>query len=127
MNTLLIGATSAMLAVVFGAFGAHALQEVLSAKAMSVFQTAGNYQFYHSLALIMVALLQTAYPSSRKLKWVAILFVQGLLLFSGSLYLLSLIGVRWLGVITPLGGVSFIVGWLILAIFAAKDFKITMD
>ncbi len=123
MNALLVGAINAMLAVVLSAFGAHALQGVLSARAMTVFQTAGDYQFYHSLALVFVALLQTSYPNSRKLKWAAIFFALGLLLFSGSLYLLSLSGIRWLGMITPLGGVSFIAGWLMLAIFAARGFN----
>lgn len=125
MNALFIGAISGMTAVALSAFGAHALEGVLSERAMDTFQTAADYQFYHSLALVFVALLGTNYPDSTKLKWSAGLFAVGIVLFSGSLYLLSLSGIRWLGMITPLGGVSFIIGWLILAFFAARDYSRT--
>lgn len=123
MNALFIGATSGLIAVVLSAFGAHALNGTLSERAMDVFQTAADYQFYHSLALVFIALLGTTYPASRKLKWCAGFFSLGILLFSGSLFLLSLSGIRWLGMITPLGGISFILGWLMLAIFAARDYS----
>ncbi|WP_257286297.1 DUF423 domain-containing protein [Endozoicomonas sp. SESOKO1] len=125
MNALLAGAVSGMTAVALSAFGAHALEGVLSGQAMDTFQTAADYQFYHSLALVFVALLGINYPGSKKLKWSAGLFTVGIVLFSGSLYLLSLSGIRWLGMITPLGGVSFILGWLLLAVFAARDYSRT--
>ncbi|MFK0572532.1 DUF423 domain-containing protein [Endozoicomonas sp.] len=131
MNALFIGATSGLIAVALSAFGAHALDGRLSERAMEVFQTAADYQFYHSLALVFVALLSTTYAASKRLKWCAGFFSLGILLFSGSLYLLSLgelvipEGIRWLGMITPLGGVSFMLGWLMLTIFALKDFHQT--
>ena len=123
MNALLVGAISGMTAVALSAFGAHALEGVLSERAMDIFQSAADYQFYHSLALVFVALLGTNYPDSKKLKWSAGFFTAGIFLFSGSLYLLSLSGIRWLGMITPFGGASFILGWLILAFFAARDYN----
>ncbi|MBO9481777.1 DUF423 domain-containing protein [Salinisphaera sp. G21_0] len=125
MNALLVGAISGMTAVALSAFGAHALEGVLSERAMETFQTAADYQFYHSLALVLVALLGANYPNATKLKWSAGLFALGIVLFSGSLYLLSLSGIRWLGMVTPFGGVSFILGWLILAFFAARDYSRT--
>lgn len=121
MNFLFCGAVGGFLSVGFSAFGAHALSGRLPERAMEVFQTAADYQFYHSLALVLVALLISAYPQSARLRWSGNLFVVGLLLFSGSLYLLSLTGIRWLGIITPFGGVSLMAGWLMLALFAAKD------
>ena len=123
MNTLFVGAISGMTAVALSAFGAHALEGVISERLMDVFQTAADYQFYHSLALLLVALLGVNYPSSKKLKWTTGLFTVGIVLFSGSLYLLSLSGIRWLGMVTPIGGIAFILGWLTLAIFAAKDYQ----
>ena len=123
MNSLFIGATGGMLAVALSAFGAHALQGSLSERSMEVFQTAADYQFYHSLALVFVAILGQFYPSSKKLSWSSGLFTTGIILFCGSLYLLSLTGIRWLGMITPLGGVSFIVGWLLLVIFSLKEYS----
>ena len=123
MNALLVGAISGMTAVALSAFGAHALEGTLTERAMKVFQTAADYQFYHSLALVFVALLGISYPASKKLKWSTCLFTAGIVLFSGSLYLLSLSGIRWLGVVTPFGGVSFILGWLMLAFFAVRDYS----
>ncbi|WP_428829091.1 DUF423 domain-containing protein [Endozoicomonas elysicola] len=114
-----------MTAVALSAFGAHALDGALSERAMEVFQTAADYQFYHSLALVFITLLRMNYSASKKLKWSAGFFLGGIILFSGSLYLLSLSGIRWLGMITPLGGISFILGWLMLAIFAARDYSST--
>lgn len=125
MNVLFIGAISGMTAVALSAFGAHALDGTLSERAMDVFQTAADYQFYHSLALVFIALLGMNSSASKKLKWSAGFFSTGIILFSGSLYLLSLSGIRWLGMITPLGGVSLILGWLMLAIFAARDYSNT--
>lgn len=111
---LVIGALSALLGVAAGAFGAHGLRERLSADLLATFETGARYQMYHAFALIAVAWAQTRWPDSL-LATSGWLFVLGTLLFSGSLYLLSLTGIRWLGAITPLGGVAFLGGWLLLA------------
>jgi uncharacterized membrane protein YgdD (TMEM256/DUF423 family) len=111
---LAIGALSALLGVAAGAFGAHGLRERLSADMLAIFETGARYQMYHAFALIAVAWAYSRWPGGLLMTsgW---LFVLGTLLFSGSLYLLSLTGVRWLGAITPLGGVAFLAGWLLLA------------
>lgn len=117
---LLLGAVSAALAVALGAFGAHALREHLTPAALAVYETASRYHFYHALALLLtgaVALHAPAAPGLRVAGW---LLVAGTVLFSGSLYLLAVTGVRWLGAITPLGGVAFIVAWLLIAWAAAR-------
>lgn len=111
---LMSGALGGLLAVAFGAFGAHALKSRLDAYSLGVFETAVQYQFYHSLALLAVALLLLQAPGSTLLKSSAILFVIGMLIFSGSLYVLSFSGLRWLGAVTPLGGLAFIAGWACL-------------
>ena len=107
----MLGALGGLLCVALGAFGAHALRGRLSEYALGVFDTAVQYQFYHSLALLAVALLLMQFPQSTLLKSAVMLFVAGIVIFSGSLYLLSLTGIRWLGAITPLGGLAFIGGW----------------
>lgn len=115
---LLTGALSGFSAVAIGAFGAHALKARLDDYAVSIYQTGVEYQFYHSLALLAVALLSHWYPQSTALRISGYAFVFGIVLFSGSLYLLSLTGTRWLGAITPIGGLGFLVGWLALAVAA---------
>lgn len=115
-----LAALSGMLAVVFGAFGAHALKNRLDDYALGVFQTAVQYHFYHSLALLAVGILALSVPDSTLLKSSGWLFAAGLVVFSGSLYILSLSGVRWLGAVTPLGGLAFIAGWACLAAAAWK-------
>lgn len=106
-----LGALAGLLAVAFGAFGAHALRGRLDDYARDIFETAVQYHFYHSLALLAVGLLAVSVPDSSLLRSGGWLFVIGLFLFSGSLYALSLTGVKWLGAITPLGGLAFIAGW----------------
>ena len=110
-----LGSLSGMLAVMMGAFGAHALKSTLDDYAFGVFQTAAQYHLIHSLALLAVGVIALSQPSTTLLKTSGWLFVVGVLVFSGSLYLLSLTGMRWLGAITPLGGVAFIGGWACLA------------
>ena len=113
-----IGAVSGCLAVAAGAFGAHALRARLGADMLDVFQTGVTYQMYHALALIGVGILLARFSSDGS-AWLSVsgwLFLAGSILFSGSLYLLALSGTPWLGAITPLGGVAFLVGWLALAI-----------
>jgi uncharacterized membrane protein YgdD (TMEM256/DUF423 family) len=109
-----VGALSAGLGVALGAFGAHALKARLSPDMLAVWETGVRYQLVHALALLAVGYAATRWPGTavHTSGW---LFVAGTLLFSGSLYVLSLSGVRWLGAITPLGGVAWIVAWLCLA------------
>ena len=109
-----IGALSAFVAVAAGAFGAHALRGALSPDLLDVFETAARYQMYHALALLAVGWASSRGPS-RAATLAGWLFVAGTILFSGSLYTLSLSGARWLGAITPLGGAAFLGGWLALA------------
>jgi len=113
-----LGALSGFLAVAAGAFGAHALRDRLSADLLAVFQTGVTYQMYHALALLGVGILLARFSTDGSV-WLSAagwLFVAGSVLFSGSLYLLALSGTTWLGAITPLGGVAFLLGWLALAI-----------
>jgi uncharacterized membrane protein YgdD (TMEM256/DUF423 family) len=109
-----LGALSAFIGVASGAFGAHGLKSRLDADMLMVFETAVRYQMYHAFALIAVSWAYIRWPSTVMVAsgW---LFVVGTLLFSGSLYVLSLTGVRWFGAITPLGGLAFLAGWLCLA------------
>ncbi|MDZ7783403.1 MAG: DUF423 domain-containing protein [Halioglobus sp.] len=111
---LSLAALNGMLAVVFGAFAAHALKEKLDPYALGIFQTAVQYHFYHSLALLAVALLALQVPQTTLLRSSGWLFLLGMIIFCGSLYLLGLTGVRWLGAITPLGGLAFVAGWACL-------------
>lgn len=110
-----LASLSGMFAVIFGAFGAHALKGKLDDQAIKIFETAVQYHFYHSFALLMVGVIALSQPQTVLLKSSGWLFVVGILVFSGSLYLLSLTGVRWLGAITPLGGLALIAGWACLA------------
>lgn len=122
MNQIFLpaGALCGMLAVVFGAFGAHALRDRLDAYAMGVFETAVQYHFYHALALVAVGVLALHQPQTTLLRSSGWLFLLGIGLFSGSLYLLALTGTRWLGAVTPLGGLAFIAGWACLAVAGWK-------
>jgi len=113
---LVLGALFALLAVMAGAFGAHGLRGVIDERGLEVFQTAVTYQVYHSLALILVAILPVAGLSRRLLGIAAGFFVAGILLFSGSLYLLVLTDLRWVGPVTPVGGMGFMVGWILVVI-----------
>jgi len=109
------------LSVAAGAFGAHALKQMLNDKYLAIFETAVRYQFYHVFALIAVGILFRDFPNSYLL-WSGRLFCFGILIFSGSLYLMTLLeamgqhGFKWLGAITPIGGLCLIAGWVLLAI-----------
>jgi len=113
-----LGALSACIGVAAGAFGAHGLKSGMSAEMLSVFEVGVRYQMYHAFALIAVAWVQAKWPSSIVTigGWC---FVVGTIFFSGSLYLLSVSGVVWLGAITPLGGLAFLAGWVCIAWGAA--------
>jgi uncharacterized membrane protein YgdD (TMEM256/DUF423 family) len=102
------------LGVALGAFGAHALKTRVSPDLLAVFETGVRYQMYHVFALLAAAWAWARWPS-RKFAIAGGLFIAGIVIFSGSLYLLALTGVRWLGAITPLGGLAFLAGWLCLA------------
>jgi uncharacterized membrane protein YgdD (TMEM256/DUF423 family) len=117
---LSLGALAALLAVAFGAFGAHALRGRLDDYARGVFETAVQYHFYHALALALVGILLLSQPATALLKSSGWLFLIGIAVFSGSLYLLAITGIKWLGAVTPLGGLAFIAGWGCLAAAAWK-------
>jgi uncharacterized membrane protein YgdD (TMEM256/DUF423 family) len=114
-----LGALSALIAVAAGAFGAHALRTRLSPELLAVFETGARYQMYHAFGLMAVAWALTRWPGPL-LTWAGWLFAAGTVLFSGSLYALALSGMRWLGAVTPFGGVAFLAGWLCLALAARK-------
>lgn len=109
----LLGTLFAGLGVGFGAFGAHELRSTLSSEDLATFETGVRYQMYHALALIGVAWAASRWESAAVVAagWA---FVAGIVIFSGSLYLLVITGPRWLGAITPIGGVAFLVGWVLL-------------
>lgn len=117
---LILGSLSGLLSVALGAFGAHALRSILEANQRTdTFELASRYQFYHSLALLAVGLL-ALHSSSKWLSYAGYGFLIGTIIFSGSLYILALSNMRWLGAITPLGGVALIVGWFCLFWAALK-------
>ncbi|MEX1222060.1 MAG: DUF423 domain-containing protein [Idiomarina sp.] len=119
---IIIAAFTGLTAVVLGAAASHALRSKLAEPLFNAMQTGIQYQFYHTLALFMVALLMIHMPS----RWLLIsgwLFVAGMILFSGSLYALALTGQSWFGPITPLGGLCLMAGWLSLAIAAMVKFQ----
>lgn len=115
---LLLAGINGFLAVALGAFAAHGLQERLEASLLATFQTGVQYHMYHALALLGVGLLSQQFPGAGIVRSSGWLFLAGIVLFSGSLYILALSGVRWLGAITPLGGVAFLAGWACLCWFA---------
>jgi uncharacterized membrane protein YgdD (TMEM256/DUF423 family) len=124
---LIAAALIGALSVALGAFGAHGLKQVIPAEAVATFETGVRYQFYHAFALLAVAILYEKFPGSL-LRWAGICFQTGILLFSGSLYLLTAlkatetVGSNNIGLITPLGGIFFIVGWMLMLIaFIKKD------
>ena len=117
-----LGAIFGGLSVMLGAFGAHSLKERLTEKSLATFQTGVLYQFIHSLALILVGLLAMHFADEhqKKIQRPGWFFLVGIILFSGSLYSLALGGPRWLGPVTPLGGLSFMIGWFLLAFSLPK-------
>lgn len=116
----LLGALFAGIAVALGAFGAHALRVRLTPDQLATFETGVRYHMYHALALLAVAMVVGRWSSSVLATVAGWCFVAGILLFSGSLYLLSLGGARGLGAITPVGGVAFLAGWACLALAAIR-------
>lgn len=120
---LTIAPVLAGLSVALGAFGAHALKERLSSRALEIFETGARYQMYHALALLLVAVLLSRLETEQPLLTTAgSAFLIGVVLFCGSLYALSFTGIKWLGAVAPLGGLAFMVGWACLAV-AAWNYK----
>lgn len=113
---MLLGSLNAMLAVMLGAFAAHGLKKSLTADLVAVFSTGVQYHFYHALGLLAVGFIATVTPPSAWLKLSGWLMLAGIVLFSGSLYLLALTDIRWLGAITPFGGICYIAAWAALAV-----------
>jgi uncharacterized membrane protein YgdD (TMEM256/DUF423 family) len=111
---------SGLLAVLLGAFGAHLARGFSAPELRAVYETGNHYHFYHTLGLLAVALLSLHWPESVFFKWSGWLMVAGVVLFSGSLYALSLSGVRWWGAITPVGGTAFLAAWLLLIVGVLK-------
>ena len=123
---LITAAALGAVSVILGAFGAHGLKTRMSADAFEIFETAVKYQFYHVFALLAVAIVSQFIPGNF-LSWSGRCFIAGIILFSGSLYLLSyfkMIGnqqMNWLGAVTPFGGLFFIAGWILLAVAAIRS------
>jgi uncharacterized membrane protein YgdD (TMEM256/DUF423 family) len=115
-----LGAANAALAVALGAFGAHALKARLAPDLLATFHTGAQYHFYHALGLILVGLACAQWPDAPRLKASGWLMLAGIVLFSGSLYALSLTGVRGFGVVTPFGGAAFIAAWGLFAFSFAR-------
>ena len=109
---IVIGVFAMAIGVVLGAFGAHGLKARIEPNLLAAYQTGVEYHLYHALGLILVGVLAYQFPDVSGLKWGAWCLMWGVLLFSGSLYLMAVTGIRWLGVITPLGGMAFIIGWV---------------
>ncbi|MFD2044375.1 DUF423 domain-containing protein [Ornithinibacillus salinisoli] len=116
---LVLGAINGFLAVALGAFGAHGLEGKLSEKALKTWEKAVNYQMFHTMALFVVGLL-IARIESVGMMWAGWLFFLGILLFSGSLYIYSVSGLKTFAMITPLGGVAFLIGWILLGYVVIK-------
>jgi len=118
---LFLGALSVLTGIGLGAFGAHGLKAILSPEQLTTYHTGVDYQLWNALGLIAVALIRQQAPNSKLLLWAGWLLFLGILLFSGSLYLLAILNIKELGIITPFGGAAFIIAWLLITIFAAKD------
>jgi uncharacterized membrane protein YgdD (TMEM256/DUF423 family) len=122
---IIAGAVNAFIAVAFGAFGAHALKEKLSEKYLAIWETAVQYQMYHAIGLIVIGILMSTniIGNVSQLSWAGYLMLAGIVIFSGSLYVLSLSGIGVLGAITPIGGVAFLSAWVLVIIAVVKHTK----
>ena len=120
---LFLSAVCGLTGVAMGAFGAHGLKAVLTTEMLTVYKTAVDYQMWHALGLGLIAIFRQQVPESALLKWAGWLMFIGIILFSGSLYLLAILNAKWLGMITPLGGIAFLSAWVCVTIFAYKSTK----
>ena len=116
----ILGGINAALVVMLDAFGALGLQTKISAEMLAVYQTGVHYHLFHALGLLVVGLVATQIADSTYLKWSGWLMLAGIVLFSGSLYMLSVSGLRWLGMVTPLGGTAFILAWALFVMAVLK-------
>ena len=123
MNSLFLflSAVCAFTGVGMGAFGAHGLKAMLGPEMLAVYKTAVDYQMWHALGLGLIALLKHQAVASKLLLWAGWLMFAGIILFSGSLYVLAISNIRWLGMITPFGGLAFLIAWLLVMLFAFKN------
>ncbi len=119
INHIIIGSFFCLMTVVLGAFGAHALKDILNEYGQSIYNKAVIYQMFHGLGILFVAILNS-FISEYDLSVIIYFFTIGIVLFSGSLYILAISKVRWLGMLTPIGGVFFILGWIILILKLIK-------
>ena len=115
-----MAAVNGLLAVMLGAFVSHSLEETITSELLTIFQIGVSYHMYHSLAALAVGILSHIFPKVRLLKLSAYSFLLGIVFFSGSLYLLALTELPMIGLITPIGGALFILGWITLCIFGAE-------
>ncbi len=118
---IILAGVNGFMAVSIGAFAAHMLRDRLSPELLNTFQTGVQYHMYHALALLGIGLMMLNFSVSNLLRISAYLMMSGIVLFSGSLYLLSITGIQWLGAITPLGGLCFLTAWALIVWFAAKQ------
>ena len=124
-NSIITGAIHGFLAVALGAFGAHALESILDDYSSGIWDTAVQYQMFHAGALILVGILMSSsiFGEVKQLKIAKNCFNAGIIIFAGSLFILALTGVKWLGAITPIGGVLFLTGWILIIVSALKSKK----
>lgn len=120
-SLLLVGILAALLAVALGAFGAHGLKSRVSSDLLAVFQTGVQYHFYHALGLILVGILVGSLSATGWVRASGWTMLAGIVIFSGSLYVMALTGQRWLGMITPIGGTAFIAAWALLVVAVVKS------
>jgi uncharacterized membrane protein YgdD (TMEM256/DUF423 family) len=113
LNILVIGAISGCLVVILGAFGAHGLEDILDEHGKSIYEKAVLYHMFHTMAILVLGLIEKIQPEMQ-LSLAGWAFIFGIILFSGSLYILAVTGFKWMGMITPFGGVFFIIGWVLL-------------
>jgi uncharacterized membrane protein YgdD (TMEM256/DUF423 family) len=116
----ILGGVNAALVVMLGAFGAHGLKTKISAEMLAVYQTGVHYHLFHALGLLVVGVVATQIVDSVYLRWAGRLMLTGIILFSGSLYIMSVGGVRWLGMVTPFGGLVFIAAWILFVMAIIK-------
>ncbi|MBM7714431.1 DUF423 domain-containing protein [Siminovitchia sp. FSL H7-0308] len=117
---IILGAINAFLSVALGAFGAHGLENKLEPKYLEIWKTGVQYQMFHAMGLIAIGIISGKIGASSLLSWSGWLMLIGIILFSGSLYVLSTSGIKVLGAITPFGGVAFLVSWVLLIVFSIK-------
>ena len=118
---VVLGSLNAFLAVALGAFGAHGLKSKVSADMLTVWQTGVQYHMFHALGLILLGILIHLLPQTGQLRFSGWLLFSGIVLFSGSLYMMVLSGVRALGIVTPIGGMTFLLGWVLMAFFVSRN------